>query len=116
MMAGHSALNRQLHVAFLGGYLHQEWHQQHAPPHGIVDVIEPRLVVADDPELELRGEVEEIAAHEAGGHLVTAGHGLDPRLVPAAALLGFLRDHQAIAVQLGDVGGVAFSAGRATVA
>ena len=68
-------------------------------------------MVSDDPQLELWDEVEEVAAHEAGGHLVAAGHGLDFGLVPAPAFLGFLRDDQAVAVQLGDVGRVSLSVG-----
>ena len=86
---------------------HGEGHQQQAPPHGFVDAAEPRLVVAGDEQLEGRHEVEEVLPHEAGGDPVAAGQRLDLGLVPAAALLRFLRDDQARAAQLGQVGRVA---------
>ena len=105
-IAGHSALSfsGRSGSRSSGGIWTSEGHEQHAAAHGLVDVVEAGLVVADDPQLELGDEVEEVAAHEACGHLVAAGHGLDLGLVPAAAFLGFLGDDEAVAVQLGDVG------------
>ena len=91
-----------------GGILHGERHDHQAPAYGFVDVIEVRLVIAGDEQFEYRGEVEEVMPHEPCGHFVAAGHGFDFHLVPAAAAFGFLCDDQAGAVELGDVGRMAF--------
>ena len=102
-------LCRKVRITFLRRYLHGERHQQHSAPHSLIDVIESRFVIADNPQLELRHEVEEVAAHEPGRHSIAAGHALDLGLVPAAPLLRLLRHYQTVAVQLRYVSGVALS-------
>jgi hypothetical protein len=111
-MAGHSALFlHEVWVAFLGWNLDEERNQQHPAAHRLVDVVEPGLVVADDPQLESGSEIKIVAAHEPGGHFIAAGHGLDFDFVPTATLLGFLGNDQSIAVQLGDIGRVSLGGG-----
>ena len=109
-IAGHSALSfsGKVLVAFGDRDLHRERHQQHTPAHGFVDAVEPRLVVTADEQLELRGEVEEVLPHEPGGDLVAAGECFDLGFVPAPAFLSFLCNDQAGAVELGEIGRVAF--------
>jgi hypothetical protein len=84
-----------------------ERQQQHAPAHRFIDVVEPRLVIADDPQLERGHEVEEVLPHEAGGYPVATGERLDLDLIPGTAFLGLLGNDQSMAVQLGEIGGMA---------
>ena len=109
-IAGHSRLELlgESRVALGRRDLHGERHQQQAPAHGLVDVAQPRLVVAADEQLERRHEVEEVLAHEARGDLVAAGQRLDLGFVPAPALLRLLRHDQARAHELGEIGRVVF--------
>ena len=65
-------------------------------------------MVADDEQLELRHEVEEVLPHEARGYLVAPGHRLDLGLVPSSALLGLLGDDQSVTMQFGEVGRMSF--------
>jgi hypothetical protein len=44
-----------------------------AAPNAVISTADLRFVVAADPELELRFEVEELAPQEAGSNRVTAG-------------------------------------------
>lgn len=83
-----------------------------APPDRFVDIAELRLVVADDPKLELRLVCEEIGAHEPGGDRVSTGYRLEPGLRPMPTGFGFVRDHQPHAVQHGEIGGVLIGMAR----
>ena len=67
-------------------------------------------MVADDEKFEGRLEVEVVLPHEARGDPVAAGQRLDLGFVPAAAFLRLLRNDQACAVQLGQVGRVSLVA------
>ena len=71
-----------------------------------------RLVVADDDQLEARGEGEVVLPHEAGGDLVAAGQLLDPGLGPGPAFLGLRGRDEARAAQHGEVGRSACRAPR----
>src|SRR5262249_23109447 len=90
-------------VPFFRWDLHRERNQQHAATHSLVYIVEDRFVVADDPQLEFGNEVEEVASHESGGHLIAARHRLDLSLVPPPRLLCLLGDGQPITVKLGNV-------------
>ena len=81
-------------------------------PHGFIDGADRRLVVAGDDQLELRDELEEVLAHEAGGDLVAAGQRLEPALGPAPALFGLDRGHEPRAAQACHVGRVPLALGR----
>ena len=91
---------------------HGERDQVQPAPHRLVDVADGGLVVAGDDELELRHELEEVLAHEAGGDLVAAGQRLELALGPAPALLGLDRGDQARAAQARHVGRVPFAGRR----
>ena len=76
------------------------------PPDRLVNGVEAGLVVARDQELELRLELEEVLAHEAGFDALAACEGLDPAFGPAPALLGLARGDEPRAAQAGELGRV----------
>ena len=82
-----------------------------APAHGLIDVADGRLVVADHEQLELRHELEEVLAHEAGGDLVATGQGLELAFGPAAALLGLDRGDDPGATEARHVGRMPIAVG-----
>src|SRR5687768_4460378 len=67
-------------------------------------------VVAGYHELKLRVELKRVFPHEARSDTVAAGEGLDARLVPALALLGFRACHKARAHEYGQLFRVALVA------
>src|SRR5580704_91306 len=79
---------RQVLVALGGRNGDRERHHVQSPSHGFVDSSDGGLVVAGNDELELRHELEEVLAHEAGGDLVPAGQCLELAFGPTPPLLG----------------------------
>ena len=78
-MPGHSALSlsprSQSRSAWR--YCHHERQQVKAAPDCLVDRSQVRLVVAGNPQLELRHKLEKILTHEAGANSITAGQRID---------------------------------------
>src|SRR4051794_9922843 len=74
--------------------------------HRVIDVMEHRLVIADDEQLQHRQKLELVLPHEAGAHLVTARKLLDARLRPGPSLLRFTCRYGASPPQGGDLGRV----------
>jgi hypothetical protein len=75
---------------------------------GLVDAAERRLVIADDHELELGVELEEVLAHIAALEAIAAGEFLKLSLGPGLADFDFAGDGEAAAAQAGDLCRVAF--------
>jgi hypothetical protein len=80
-------------------------------PDGFIDPAKAWLVVADDHELELRRELEEVLAHVAALEPVATGERLDLRLGPGSPDLDFTADSQADTAQASDFGRVAIGIG-----
>src|SRR5687768_61364 len=81
-----------------------EWHDIEAPPHGVVDAVEHRLVVANDQQLQRWQELELVLPHEPSPHLVATSELLDTRLGPGSSLFGFARGHGSRAPEGGYLG------------
>jgi hypothetical protein len=90
----------------------QEWHEQNAALDRFVDASERWLVVASDPQGELRQVGEEVLPHEPGCNLIAARELLELRLVPGAVRAKLLAGDHAGAAQHRHVARVPVGTGR----
>lgn len=86
---------------------HAEGNEIESSAGRLVNVTQARFVIACDHQCELWDEGGEVLAHETGGDRIAASKRFDFRLGPALAILGLLRDDQALAAQFGELGRVA---------
>ena len=81
---------------------HRERNQAEPASNRFIDASQSRPVITRDDQLELRGVLEEILAHESRRYPVAAGERFDLALGPTAAFLGFDCGHETSAAHLTD--------------
>src|SRR5207249_1153352 len=79
--------------------LNREWNELQPPPHRLIYRVERRLSIADEEQLELRLEGEEIVEQEARCDGIATRETLQPLLVPAATFARLACGHEPRPVQ-----------------
>src|SRR5581483_9942157 len=93
----------ELRVALLARDRVGERHEPQPSPHRVVVVAHPRRVVGEDPELELRAELEVVAVEVPRDDRVAAGELLHQALGHVASLVDLDPDDETPSVEAGDV-------------
>src|ERR1019366_1756729 len=105
-IAGHSAFSFSASSRSLHWNRYVEKDHVNPAPHGLVNVREPRPMVPGNHQFKRRRESKKVLAHKPGADFIAAGQGLDFRLRPSPALLGFNRRYEPGAHEPGEIGTV----------